>query len=245
VTPEERARAALGLAGPLELLRASGGVVFRHASGIVRVGGPAAMAEWAVALADAGVPVARPLAAVGDVSLWEDLPAGPPDFAAMGRTLRLLHERGRDVPALAPFDPGAWLEERVARAPADVAAALRLRLPALPPGETLLHTDAHAGNFRCAGGVATLIDLEQLATGPALYDLTPVEVTERRFRGDRAAFAELCAAYGADPEDPALPLLIAIRETLAVAFVCGLGQFAPARRRLAELDSPTARWQPY
>ncbi len=243
--PEQRAREALGLGGPLELLRAAGGTIFRHADGIVRVGGDPAMPGWAAALAAAGVPVARPLAAAGDVSLWEDLPAGEPDFAAMGRTLRLLHERGTPVLELPPFDPPAWLEARLGGAPADLAAALRDRLPPMPTGVTLLHTDAHAGNFRCAGGVATLIDLEQLATGPALYDLTPVEVTERRFRGDRAAFAELCEAYGATPDDAAFDGLIAIRETLAVGFVCGLGEFAVARRRLAQLADHQARWQPY
>jgi hypothetical protein len=245
VSLEQRARVALGLTGPLELLRASGGAVFRHAQGIVRVGGDAALPDWATALADAGIPVARPLAAEGDVSLWEDLPGGEPDFAAMGRTLRLLHERGAAVLRLPPFDPRAWLAARIAGAPGDLAAVLAARLPPLPAGSALLHTDAHAGNFRCHDGVATLIDLEQLASGPPLYDLTPVEVTERRFHGDRRAFLQLCGGYGADPGDAALGPLITIRETLAVGFVCGLGEPAVARRRLAELSDPAARWQPY
>jgi hypothetical protein len=245
VTAEDRAREALGLTGPLVLLRASGGAVFRHARGIVRVGSDPGLPERAALLADAGIPVELPLAAVGDVSLWQDLEAGPPDFAAMGRTLRLLHERGTPVLELPRFDPVAWLEGRIAGAPADLASALRGRLPAMPPGATLLHTDAHAGNFRCRDGIATLIDLEQLAAGPPLYDLTPVEVTERRFRGDREAFASLCAGFGADADDPALALLIAIRETLAVGFVCGLGEYAVARQRLAQLDEPDARWEPW
>jgi hypothetical protein len=245
VNDEGRARAALGLTGPLVLLRASGGSVFRHATGIVRVGTDPGLPARAAILEEAGVPVERPRASAGDVSLWEDLEAGPPDFAAMGRTLRLLHERGTPALEMPPFDAHSWLEARIAMAPGDLAAVLRSRLPAMPAGGILLHTDAHAGNFRCRDGVATLIDLEQLASGPPLYDLTPVEVTERRFRGDRAAFASLCGGFGCDPGDPALAPLIRIRETLAVGFVCGIGEYAVARRRLAQLDDPDARWEPW
>jgi hypothetical protein len=245
VTDEQRAREALGLTGPLVLLRASGGSVFRHASGIVRVGADPDLPRRADVLAEAGVPVERPLAAAGDISLWEDLEGGRPDFAAMGRTLRLLHERGTPALPMPRFDPRAWLERRLAGAPGDLAGVLRTRLPAMPAGHTLLHTDGHAGNFRCRDGVATLIDLEQLASGPPLYDLTPVEVTERRFRGDRRAFAALCAGFGADPDDAALVPLIVIRETLAVGLICGIGEYAVARRRLAQLEEPDAKWEPW
>ena len=90
-----------------------------------------------------------------------------------------------------------------------------------------------------------LVDLEQVAVGPALYDLAALEVTERRFRGDRACFRAFATAFGADPDDPRLPPLIALREVLAVGFVASLGHLDVAARRLAELDDPDARWTPF
>ena len=122
------------------------------------------------------------------------------------------------------------------------AAALA---PALAGPATLLHTDAHRGNFRAGGGRAVLVDLESLAVGPALYDLAPLEVTERRFRGDVPSWRAFAVGAGADPDDPRLGPLIALREVIAVGFVLGLGHRDVARARLADLDRPGARWTPY
>ena len=137
------------------------------------------------------------------VTAWEDVPDdGVRDdaaYAAMGRALatlhavggRLLHERALRP---RPWQPLQWLEERLARAGAaadpGLAAALRERAAAEAAGlggeETLLHTDAHAANFRVAGGRAVLVDLEGLTRGPWRYDLAPMAVGERRYGGEPA-----------------------------------------------------------
>ena len=108
---------------------------------------------------------------------------------------------------------------------------------------TVLHTDAHAGNVRIgADGEATLVDVAALATGPGLYDLAAVEVTERRFHGDRAAFRALATAYGADPDEPRLRALCALRETLAVAFAARTDPAVAARRLDDAVAGNDRRW---
>ncbi len=246
------ARAAFGLSGPLVLLRASdGGAVYRSPAGIVRVApGGAELVELAYDLAAAGAPIAPPVEGPVEidgwvVSMWQEVgDDGERDPAAMGRALAAFHAAGAAFLDRAPaWDPLAWLDAR------GVDGAIRQRAEQLagaldgPP--VLLHTDAHAGNFRVAGGRAVLVDLEQMAVGPALYDLAALEVTERRFRGDRAIFRAFATAFGADPDDPRLPPLIALREVLAVGFVAGIGRVDVAAERLAQLDDPDARWLPY
>lgn len=245
------AREALGLSGPLVLLRASGGAVYRSPAGIVRVArGGAGLVELAYDLAAAGAPIAAPVEGPVEhdgwvVSLWEEAPAdGSFDPAAMGRALAEFHRAGAAFLDRAPaWDPLAWLESRgidggIYQRAERLAGALQG-----PP--VLLHTDAHAGNFRVAAGRALLVDLEQVAVGPALYDLAALEVTERRFHGDRDRFRAFATAFGADPDDPRLPSLIALREVLAVGFVAGLGHVDVAAERLSQLDDPDARWLPF
>ena len=213
------------------------------------------------ALYAAGAPVAAVLAGpyLADglaVTLFADAPDdGVRDEGAMGRTLARFHAAGDTVLAAGAIDvprwePAAWLARWLADAPDDaLRAELTSRAAALAPSlagdDTLLHTDAHAGNFRVAGGEAILVDLEQVAAGPHLYDVTPFEVTERRFRGDHASWRRFAVAAGVDPDDPRLPPQIALREVLAVGFVFGLGHVSVARQRLAELDRPDARWTPF
>jgi aminoglycoside phosphotransferase (APT) family kinase protein len=260
---EDVARRALGIAGPLELLRASGGAVYRAAEGIVRVAvGGAEQVRVAAALHAAGAPVpallAAPVAWDGKVvTLWEDVPddAGA-EPALLGAALARFHAVGGALLAahaisVPPWEPLGWLDRWLARATVD--AGLRRELetraaalaPALEGDTTLLHTDAHRGNFRARGDRAVLVDLESLAIGPALYDLVPMEVTERRFRGAGEYWRAFAIGAGADPDDPRLAPLVALREVLAVGFVLGLGHREVARARLADLDRPHARWTPY
>jgi hypothetical protein len=264
---ERAARRALALRGPLvELRRSPKSVVYRaDGVGIVRVAAtPATIVRTARLLADAGAPVAPPL---GDpieidglvVSVWHDAPDQQPrDFAAMGRALARFHYVGSALVAdgtlaVTPFAPRDWAARQLEHVTdSDLRDTLARRVDELARrvghGDTLLHTDAHQANFRVADGRAVLIDLESVATGHALYDLAALEVTERRFRGEHAAFAAFAAfagGYGHDPDDPALRVMIALRETLAVAFCCGIGRVDVARRRLRTLDTPGARWHPY
>jgi hypothetical protein len=261
------ARAALGDDLELEPLRTVGAVVLRAAGrGIVRVeplgARPPGLASQLAALG-APVPalIAGPIEAGGAVvTLWADLPddrgTAPDPFGAMGRALARFHRAGDRLlaagAAVPAFDPLGWLALRLAGADPGLGGALvertRLLAPALAAGPaTLLHTDAHAGNFRVLGDEAWLVDLEALARGPRLYDLAALEVTERRFGGDPERFRRFAGAYGADPDDPALGPLCDLRETLAVGFVAGLGHAAVARGRLADLESGRrhARWQAF
>ena len=216
------ARAALGIDGPLELLRASdGGAVYRSPAGIVRVARSGAeIVELAYDLAAAGAPIAVPVAGPVTqdgvvVSLWQDAPDdGSRDAVAMGRSLAGFHAAGDEFLDRAPrWNPLAWLDARGVAGPIRERAARFADALDGPP--VLLHTDAHAGNFRVAAGRAVLIDLDQ--------------VVERR----------------ADPDDPGLPPLIALREALAVGFVAASGRPDVAAERLAQLDDPDVRWTPF
>jgi hypothetical protein len=246
------ARAALAIDGPFELLRASdGGAVYRSPVGIVRVArGGADLVRLAADLAAAGAPIAAPLAgpvsADGrQVSLWADAPDdGSRDPVAMGRALAAFHAAGMPFRDRAPrWDPLAWLDARGVDGPVRERVARLASALEGPP--VLLHTDAHVGNFRVSDGRAVLVDLDQLAVGPALYDLAALEVTERRFHGDRAIFRAFATAFGADPDDVRLPPMIALREALAVGFVAAIGRPDVAAQRFAQLDDPDARWSPF
>ncbi len=254
MTPEQIAIEALGLEGPLTLLRASGSAVFRCGAGIVRVatGGGAAV-EVARQLHAAGAPVAALLAGpVGVdgflVTLWQDLPDdGTLDGAAVGRALRRFHDAGTGVKA-PTWEPVAWLDGwlDVAADPA-IARQVRERVRAgaalLVGPSVLLHTDAHRGNLRIVAGEASLVDLEQVAIGPSTYDFAALEVTERRFNGNGGVVDAVIEAYGGDRDG--LAAAVALREALAVGFVLGLGHVDVARERLAQLDDRSARWRPY
>jgi Ser/Thr protein kinase RdoA (MazF antagonist) len=162
----------------------------------------------------------------------------------MGRALAEFHRAGAAFcDRAAAWNPLEWLGAR--GIDGGIYQRAERLVGALQGPPVLLHTDAHAGNFRVAAGRAVLVDLEQVAVGPALYDLAALEVTERRFHGDRDSFRAFATAFGADPDDPRLPPLIALREVLAVGFVAGLGRLDVAAERLAQLDDPDARWAPF
>ena len=111
-----------------------------------------------------------------------------------------------------------------------------------PPA--LLHTDAHAGNFRVAAGQAVLVDLEQIAVGPALYDLAALEVTERRFRGDRE-LPRLRHGLRRRPGRPAPATADRAPRGARGRVRRELGHLDVAAERLAQLDDPDARWMPF
>jgi Ser/Thr protein kinase RdoA (MazF antagonist) len=265
------ARRLLGAGLALQPLKASDAVTFRSPLGIVRVTPLAlrplddldAEAHTARTLADAGAPVPRPLQGpqvVEDaaVAVWEDVPdagvRGAAAYAAMGRALRRFHEVGGTLLLAGqlqprPWQPLAWLSTRIARGGSAVDALLAAEVVArataeagrLTGSETLLHTDAHAANFRVdADGRAVLVDLEGLARGPWPYDLAPMAVGERRYGGDPALFAAAAVAYGVAPDDGALEPAIRLRELLAIGYVLGQAHRDPAatdvaRARFADL----------
>jgi Ser/Thr protein kinase RdoA (MazF antagonist) len=117
---------------------------------------------------------------------------------------------------------------------AEVTARAAVEAGRLAGTETLLHTDAHAGNFRVDGERAVLVDLEGLAAGPWPYDLAPMAVGERRYGGDPARFAAAAAAYGVEADDPRLIPAIRLRELLAIGYVLAQARTAPDAMTVAE-----------
>ncbi|MFM9125862.1 MAG: phosphotransferase family protein [Actinomycetota bacterium] len=95
---------------------------------------------------------------------------------------------------------------------------------ALVTGEpAVLHADAHPANwFADEAGPWLMIDPEYLSIGPAVYDLAPLEVVERRlgagpsrFPSCRAGYEDLAGAV----DGAALAAAIGTRELLSVAWL--------------------------
>ncbi len=270
--------------GPAPVLRVPGhGILRTSPAGPDGLAAAARVAAAATSLAAAGAPVvvprSAPIAAEGLVAvLWEEVADdGPRDrlAAGLGVALGRLHLAGADLlhrgaVDLPDWDPAASLESRLAALddgrPPPWADELRHLLAAVTPlrgtDRTVLHTDAHAGNACLSrDGDVTLIDLDGLSVGPALYDLAPFAVTERRLGARTDRFAAVRAAYdretarrgraplsGTPPDrDAELEQSIAVREILAVAWVAGRGEEGrrEAERRLADVrGGRPGRWRP-
>ncbi|MGC7102744.1 phosphotransferase family protein [Amycolatopsis lurida] len=178
------------------------------------------VARW---LAESGVPVIRPVAAVEQpvvsanraVTWWEELPphrAAQPD--ELGSLLRQLHELPVPIDlALPEFDPFAellgnlksvgdwlpaadrsWLEELAGQLRADLAATPAWRTP------HVLHGDAWQGNVAVPEqGEPVLLDLEQVSIGDPAWDLAPLAVDYADFsRVSDEDYKAFTNAYGAD-----------------------------------------------
>lgn len=191
---------------------------------------------FAAAAAAAGAPVVPPVEPAPFehdgrlITLWRHVEHRRPeadDAPAIGRSLRALHDAvaGGDF-ALERFDR---LDEAAAKlatlAPDDAASsedlalmasaldAARQRLAALDAPERPIHGDAHFGNVLMTEAGPLWIDLENVCSGPAEYDLTCLA-----WRGEvhgRPSFADAVAAYG--PHDARL--VERLKPVLA-AFLC-------------------------
>ncbi|MEV0950863.1 phosphotransferase [Promicromonospora sp. NPDC050249] len=141
----------------------------------------------------------------------------------------------------------AWCDQetdRLERAYRDVAHAL-------PTG--ILHGDAHVANLlRGADGRPVLADLDSIALGPQLVDLTPTAVDSVRFCMRKRQLA-MVEAYGTDvTRHEAWPVLRRVRELSTTTFGLLTGVRDPrvaalARHRLRTLqdDDHEARWHGY
>ncbi len=193
--------------------------------------------------------------------------AGIPDLAPVGAALAEHHAPGRVLLAagaldLPRFDPAALADRWLARAPdaldpadrAEMEAAIAERWARVDGDETVLHGDAHPANWAADhDGRWLLLDPEFLAVGPAVYDLAPLEVVERRLGAAPSRFASFREGYEAIAgtfDDEALAAAIGVRELLAVAWLVGRSPAAPsaaeeARRRLPDaLAGGGASWRP-
>ena len=218
-------------------------------SGVVKAFGGAEaddadrQATMATTLADAGVPVVRPLGHTVSAGAWtllplQDLPAAlvvddAGAWRGFGAALAALHGfAGAMKESVAPWRPLSVLDTWLAHAPdSGLADDLRERAAALaaalPGGDELLHTDPHAGNVRLdADGRVVLIDLDGLARGDGRYDLGVVEATERRHHGRRHTLEWLLQGYATrsarvGASDPALRAAAALREVLSIGWLVG------------------------
>ena len=103
------------------------------------------------------------------------------------------------------------------------AGAIGEHWPSVTGEQTVIHGDAHRANWwpeRADWWM--LIDPEFLSLGPAVYDLAPLEVTERRLGLGPSRFSSFQAGYEslAGRIDPAaLAAAIRVRELLSVAWL--------------------------
>lgn len=156
------------------------------------------------------------------------------DLGIAGACLAGLHVRGRaaleDGIDLPVFAPRAIAERWLDRAAAVFTDAERNRLldaidtawPEVAGRDTVIHGDAHLGNWWPARpDWWVLIDPEFLSIGPAVYDLAPLEVVERRLSTPPSRFPSFLAGYeSADGavDRRALASAIHVRELLSVAW---------------------------
>ena len=157
-----------------------------------------------------------------------DLGMGGACLAGLHRIGARLAADGVDLPA---FDPAAlasgWLDraEHVlsAREREALLAGVAEAWPGVVGEATVLHADAHPANWWAeSDDWWRLIDPEFLSLGPAVYDLAPMEVVERRLGLGPSRFPSFLAGYEAQagPVDrAALAAAVRVRELLAVAWL--------------------------
>jgi hypothetical protein len=187
------------------------------------------------------------------------------DLGMAGACLAGLHARGRaaleqgaiDLPAFAPhLIAERWLD----RAGAVFTRDERVRLleaidaawPEVTGPQTVIHGDAHIANWWPAEMAWwVLIDPEFLSIGPAVYDLAPLEVVERRLGTAPSRFPSFLAGYesnGGVVDRRALAAAINVRELLSVAWLASRAgddsaRALQARRRLLDaLERREGSW---
>jgi len=183
---------------------------------------------------------------------------GVADLAPAGASLAAHHAHGRtllhrDAVDLPAFDPLRLAKRWLAQAPAvlgaeggsDLLRAVEARWPLVTGAAAVLHADAHPANwFADDAGPWLMLDPEYLSIGPAVYDLAPLEVVERRLGAGPSRFASARGGYE-DLEGPvdeaALDAAIGVRELLAVAWLAArAADDATAERARARLGDVLA-----
>lgn len=228
--PALRAAAALALGAPLDELAPLGGAtngVYRHGRLVARVcqlpASPALADLLTTTLSRAAV-LARhrlaiaparptPVASAGHlVTLWphlESVRASTWDDVATALA-RLHAVSAGQLPGLTAWRPGRWLETALRLLPAATAARVRAYAEPITAAVTaglahqppvLLHHDAKPSNVMVTAAGPILIDVDELATGPAAVDLSLVTTTLRP--GELAAAARAYTAAGGTWPSPA------------------------------------------
>lgn len=182
--------------------------------------GPEALAAelaFARAAAERGAPVVPPAddRVHGKVTFWqyvEHRRAEPRDAAAIGSSLRVLHDAVADLELpLARFDR-LDEAENVASSPLmlDAIAFARERLAHLDFTERPIHGDAHVRNALITDGGPIWADLENVCRGPVEYDLACLEWRKRVHGWDGGDGAlEAYGDYDAELMEALMPVLAA------------------------------------
>lgn len=161
---------------------------------------------------------------------------GMADLGIAGACLASMHGAGRqlldagtiDLPR---FDPQTiatgWLDRSFAvftgEQQTHLLDSIAEHWPSVTGRETVIHADAHALNWApVRPDWWMLLDSEFLSIGPAVYDLAPLEVTERRLHWTSPRFPSFLAGYeehGDRIDRDALTAAVRVRELLAVAWL--------------------------
>lgn len=159
-------------------------------------------------------------------------PEQPLSGAALGNSLRHLHEGLRSYPGQLPkltmlFEVQGWLDTLKAeqilpvddRQMLEVAyarardTALALDLP-----YQALHGDAHRDNILHTPEGPIWTDFEDVCRGPVHWDLAGLVASSRMLGSDVERMNEALSAYGIDPHDPVLDAWIEARAVAIAAW---------------------------
>ncbi|MCP2262490.1 Phosphotransferase enzyme family protein [Streptoalloteichus tenebrarius] len=183
-------------------------------------------------------------------------PSSTVDPEGLGRSLRRLHEALADHPGALPelglvHESLGFLDRADDDVPASDLAGLRAthaeivgRLDALAPPFQALHGDAHAGNVLSTKDGLLWADFEDACRGPVQWDLACLVATAL-VRGDgeqgltRADVPRVVRAYGLDPNDAVLALMVRARVFVMAAWCLATGHGRPAALALA---ATATRW---
>ncbi len=211
-----------------------------------------------------GIP--QPVSAGEHVAtVWQAVPpTGPrPGGANLAGLLRAVHAVPTASPALPNWDPLTDFDNRLRhttsmaradrdflrRRSAELAAAVAELNFALPTA--VLHGDAHLGNVIPGPGGPVLCDFDSCSIGPPEWDLTPVAVSDVRFRRPAAHQRDFIQTYGLDVRSwEGFDVLHGIRDLKLIAGVFPRAGSTPAMhaefdRRMASLRAGrlSDRWQ--
>ena len=221
----------------------------RQLAGQRRVIPPPLQVELAAYAAARGGPVVSPLPGAGagphvigelTVTLRERSPNHPITPAAVGRSLRRLHEViagfGGDLPSFDRRPDARRIAEELPASAHETAVILRATCDAYQPTDLPnqpLHGDVHIGNALGGASGPQWNDFEYACSGPIEWDLAGAAHRATVFGEQVDQTRALLAAYGDDAADRDLVLTDAVGLHMA-AQTAGALDARPALRPLAE-----------
>jgi hypothetical protein len=187
------------------------------------------------------------------ITFWRHVDHDPrrsPEGAEVGAALRVLHEELAPYPGELPglagvLDEVERLIGRLARTdgllPDDTErlwstlARVRGAIEGAGLPERPLHGDAHAGNLLLTSSGPLWTDLEDTFRGPVDWDLACLVANARVLGLDPGPGAAALAAYGRDPDDPALDPFVEARALQVAAWTAFMAERHSQLRERARL----------